>query len=57
MTVFQIYETFCSHVNLGLQLLYSCIYNYSVDYITGQILGPQQRMIVSNRIERKPLIT
>jgi hypothetical protein len=57
MTLFQIYEAFCSHVNLGLQLLYSCIYNHSVDHITGQILGPQQRMIVSIRIERKSLIT
>ena len=53
MTLFQIYEAFYSHVNLGLQLLYSCIYtgNHSVDHITGQILGPQQRMIVSIRIE------
>ena len=33
----------------------SCIHNYLVDHITGQILGPQQRMIVSYNIERKLL--
>lgn len=52
LLLYHISGTFCSPDILGLQLLYSCIRNYLVDQITGQILGPQQRMSVNNGIER-----